>query len=185
MKILIMALGLIFLLSTTSFAGTMRGWVESIYPKINTPLIDTLEIYSTEGFVLIDVSNNYAAYSYEAERLTAEQREKKTLVEDNAGLVIRYDSCSTQTGWLGGKINQASLAMKISDAADLAEEIREILEFAESKNFVPWGFGASKTRKDQSFMGWNDSTGNPIELQINKNTHQIKFLIGKECQNKK
>ena len=47
------------LLSTSTFAGTMRDWVESVYPKINTPLIDTLEIYRTEGFILIDVGANY------------------------------------------------------------------------------------------------------------------------------
>ena len=185
MKKYIIASGLIFLLSTPSFAGTMRSWVESIYPKINTPLIDTLKLYRTEGFVLIDVANNYAAYSYKAKRLTVEQRKTTRSVENDAGMVVRYESCPPQPGWLSGKINHVSVAMKISDAADLAEEIREILEFTESKNFKAWGFGASKSKKDQSFMGWNDSVGNSIELQINKNTHQIKFQILKQCGNKK
>ena len=185
MKKYIIATGLIFLLSTPSFAGTMRGWIESIYPQINTPLIDTLVIYRDEGYVLIDVANDYAAYSYKAKRLTPEQRKNIGAVENDAGLVIRYESCSPQTGFLGGKIHLASVALKISDAADLAEEIREILEFTESKKFKAWGFGASKGKRDQSYMGWNDSIGNSVELQINKNTHQIKFQILKKCKNKK
>ena len=185
MKKYIIASALIFLLSTPAFAGNMRNWVKVIYPKINTPLIDTLEIYRTEGFVLIDVAKNYAAYSYKAKRLTAEQRKTTTSVENDAGMVVRYESCPPQTEWLGGKINSASVARKVSDAADLAEEIRELLEFTESKKFQAWGFGASKGRKDQSFMGWDDSIGNSIELQINKETHQIKFQITKKCENKK
>ena len=40
----IAALVLTVLISTSAFAGNMRDWVESVYPKINTPLIDTLEI---------------------------------------------------------------------------------------------------------------------------------------------
>ena len=40
------------LLSTSTFSGTMRDWVESVYPKINTPLIDTLEIIGLRDLFL-------------------------------------------------------------------------------------------------------------------------------------
>ena len=185
MKKFIVASVLIVFLSTPAFSGTMRSWVEIVYPKINTPLIDTLEIYRSNGFILIDVAANYAAYSYSAKRLTVEQRKKTTSVEKDAGLVVRYESCPPQSGWLSGKINSASVSSKISDAKKLAEEIRELLEFVENKNLKAWGFGTSKSRKDQSYLGWNDSNGNSIELQINKNIHQIKFQILKQCGNKK
>ncbi len=181
---LMIASVLMVIVSTPAAAGTMRGWVEFVYQAINTPLIDTLEIYRTDGFVLIDVAANYAAYSYSAKRLTVEQRKATASVENDAGLVVRYESCAPQAGWLGGEINHASVAMKISDATDLAEEIRELLEFAESNNFIPWGVGASSTREDQSYIGWNDANGISIEMQINKNTHQIKFQFIKECENK-
>jgi len=185
MKKYIIASGLIFFLSAPAFAGNMRGWAESVYLKMNTPLIDTLKIYRTDGFILIDVAKNYAAYSYKAKRLTVEQRKKPGSVDGDAGLVVRFESCSPQTDWLGGKIHYASVSIKISDAKILAKEIRETLEFTESKKFEPWGFGASKGRKDQSYMGWNDSNGNSIEMQINKNTHQIKLQITKTYENKK
>ena len=177
----IAALVLTVLISTSAFAGNMRDWVESVYPKINTPLIDTLEIYRTDGFILIDVGANYALYSYTAERLTDDQRKNPTSVGGDAGLVIQYESCPPQSGWLSGKINHASVAMKINDASELAEEIRELLLFTESKNFKPWGVGASKTKEDQSFIGYNDPNGDSIELQINQFPHQIKFQIVRDA----
>lgn len=167
--------------SNTAFAGTMRDWVESVYLQIDTPLIDTLEIYRTDGFILIDVGANYGAYSYTAERLTLEQRQNPTTVEGDAGLVIRYESCPPQSGWLNGRINHASVAMKVTDASSLAEEMRELLLFAEQNEFQAWGFGPSKERDDQSYFGWNDINGNSIEMQINQFTHQIKFQILRQC----
>ncbi len=182
MKKFTMALVVSVFLSTPAFAGIMKGWVESIYPKMNTSLIDTLGIYKTDGYILIGVGANYAAYSFKAKRLTKKQRVDITSAENDAGLVITYKSCPPQTGWLSGKITHASVAKKVSTAEELAEEIRELLEFTENKNFKPWGFGTSKQRKDQSFFGWNDSNGNSIEMQINKNIHQIKFQIIKSCK---
>ena len=181
MKKFTIASVLIVFISTPAFSGTMRGWVESVYQQMNTPLIDTLGIYKTDGFILIGVATNYAAYSYAAKRLTEEQRADPTLVENNAGLVIRYESCAPQTGWLSGKIKYVSVARNVSTAKELAVEIRELLEFTENKKFKPWGFGASKARKDQSYFGWNDSNGNSIEMQINEKNHEIKFQIQQEC----
>jgi hypothetical protein len=170
------------LLSTSTFAGTMRDWVEYVYPKINTPLIDTLEIYRTEGFILIDVGANYAAYSSSAERLTLDQRKNKTSVTDDASLVIQYNSCPPQSGWLSGKINYAAVAIKIDDASELAEEIRELLLFIESNKATPWGVGVSPAKEDQSYIGFNDPEGNKIEMQINQFPHQIKFQIIRDTE---
>jgi hypothetical protein len=182
MKQFTIALALSVSLSNPASAGTMRAWVEFIYPSMNTALIDTLEFYTTEGFVLIGVGANYAAYSYKAERLTEQQIANQRLVENDADLVITYESCPPNTGWLSGDISYASVAMEIDTGEELALEIRELLEFTESRNLKSWGFGVSKNRMDQSYFGWNDSDGNSLEMQINENIHQIKFQIRKECE---
>jgi len=181
MKKFTIMLMLIVFFSTPAFSGTMRSWVESVYQQMNTPLIDTLGIYRTDGFILIGVAENYAAYSYAATRLTEEQRADPTLVENDADFVIRYESCSPQMGWLSGKIKYASVAENVSTAKELAVEIRELLEFTENKKFKPWGFGASKSRNDQSYFGWTDSNENSIEMQINEKNHEIKFQIQQKC----
>ena len=183
----IRTLGVVFLvagLSAPGFAGTMKGWVKSAYGQIGSPLIDTLGIYRSDGFLLIDVAANYAAFSFRGERLTKSQREKIGSVEATAGLVVSYQSCAPQTGWLNGDISQITVKNQIKDAARLAEELRELVEFSEENKFKPWGYGASKSRQDQVFMGWNDKNKNSIEIQINKETHQLVWQVVKACPKK-
>lgn len=175
----------VFLIATAipapSIAGTMKGWVEDAYKQIDSPLIETLQIYRSNGFVLIDVASNYAAYSFRAQRLTQAQREKIGAVEGSATLVLSYRSCAPQTGWMNGNISQITIKNTVEEAADLAEELRELVEFSEEMKFKAWGFGASKARKDQVFMGWNDANENSVEIQINKQTHQLVWQINKAC----
>ena len=83
---------------------------------------------------------------------------------------------------MSGKINYASVARKISDASELAEEIRELLLFIESKKATPWGVGVSPAKEDQSYIGFNDPDGNKIEMQINQFPHQIKFQIIRDTE---
>ena len=98
-------------------------------------------------------------------------------------MVISFQSCSPQTGWLSGKITNASVTSKISAREALAEEIREFLEFTESINSKPWGFGAFKQRRDQSYYGWNDTVEIHLKCRLIKILIELNFKLQK-CKNK-
>ena len=181
-------LGAVLLLMTalpkTGSAGTMIGWVEAVYGQMGSPLIETLDIYRSDGFILIDVAANYAAYAPRGQRLNKSQRENPGSVETESAMVVAYRSCAPQEDWLSGNISQINVKLAIGKAEDLAEELQELVAFSEAKKFKAWGFGASKVRDDQIFMGWNDAAGNSIEIQVNKQIHQLVWQIEKTCPEK-
>lgn len=150
---------------------------------IDSPLIDTLNIYRTDGFVLLDVGKNYAAFSPMARRLSESQRANASTVEADSGFVISFISCGNPESMLGGKIDNVATSAKIADTNTLAEELRELVIFSQTSllNIKPAEFGASSNKEDQVFMGWIDGQKTIVEIQINKNPHQLVWRANRSC----
>jgi len=84
---------------------------------------------------------------------------------------------------LGGKIDNVAISAKIADTNTLAEELRELVIFSQTSlpNIKPAEFGASSNKEDQVFMGWIDSQKTIVEIQINKNPHQLVWRANRSC----
>jgi len=162
----------------------MASWAEWMYGEIDAPLISTLSLYRSDGLVLLDVDSNYAAYGNYAVKLDDNEREAVGSVENNYDLVIRFDSCAPalKDKVFEGAVSQVRVKKKHEDAAGMAEDIRELVDFASKSNFTLWGAGASTSKSDQVYMGWTDNNGVLSELQINKDTHQLVWASYKKCE---
>ena len=176
--------------STYSNAGIMESWAKWMYSQLDSPIISTLNTYRSEGMVLIDVGKNYAAYSTSSTRLTEEQRDSISTVENDTDFVLSFNSCSSKQNsqFLDGNIELVAVKRRIADASELAEEILNLVEFSSSKANNAKYIGKSNKVDNQTFVSWKDDNGNTIELQINKDTHQAVWLAYTKnypCDNKK
>ncbi|MEO1945883.1 MAG: hypothetical protein ABGY11_16400 [Candidatus Thioglobus sp.] len=159
--------------STYSNAEIMESWAEWMYDQLNKPIISTLNIYRADGLVLIDVGQNYAAYSSSPKKLTKEQRNNISTVENDVGFVLSFNSCNSKQNnqFLDGSISLVSVKSYITEASELAGEILNLVEFSSSKAAVKF-IGKSQEVDNQTFISWKDDNGTTIELQINKEIHQ-------------
>lgn len=167
----------------SAVAGNMAPWAQTIIKMIDTPMIETLELYRSNGFVLVDVGKNYAAFSTIAQRLSESQRATIGTAESDSDFVISFTSCNSPESILGSKIDSVAISAKISDTSELAEELRELVVFSQTSlpTIKPSDFGASTIKEDQVFMGWNDGQKIVVEIQINKNPHQLVWRANRSC----
>ena len=169
---------------TPTHAGTIKGWVDQIFTSMDSPLIQTMNLYNSQGFVLADAGKDFAVFSYEASRIEEEKRGKNSVVND-LGLALYFTSCTPTTGgngWLEGNINSISVRNKVQNSVDLVEEYIELIKYTESFAGLPVNFGISKIKKDQVFLSWTLEKGGVVEIQLNKNPHQIVYQYFKECE---
>ena len=168
----------LLIISPYSNAEIMKSWAKWIYSKLNEPIISTLDIYRSDGLVLIDVGEDYAAYSTSPQKLTDEQRTAIGTVENDVGFVLSYASCGSKhnSRFLDGNIKFVAVKRYITDASELAEEIFNLVELSSSIASNAKYIGKSTQVDNQTFISWKDDNGNTIELQINKETHQAVWV---------
>ncbi len=162
--------------SLNSYAGIMESWSMWMYNQLNKPIASTLNIYRTDGLVLIDVGKNYAAYSSSPKKLTEDQRKNISTIENDIGFVLRFDSCGSgeNNQFFDGNITQVRVKNLETEVAGLVDEINSLVKFSSSK-FTKKDFGSSD-KADQTFMSWEDDLGTIIELQISKENQQIVWV---------
>ena len=169
---------------TPTHAGSMKGWVEATFSSMDSPLIKTMDLYNSQGFVLADAGKDFAVFSYEASRIDDNKR-GKNLVQTDLSLVLYFTSCAPTTGgngWLEGNVNLVSVKNKVENSVELVEEYIELIKYTESFAGSPKSFGVSKIKKDQVFMSWVLEKGGFIEIQLNQNPHQLVYQFLKECK---
>ena len=170
-------------------AGQVADWFRYGINQINKPLIEALDIYRSEGFILIDVSNDYAAFSYNAQRLEKDQRERIGSVEATKALTISFNSCPNKSGFLSGDIHTITVKRNFSGEStaervmnEFTEDLRSLVaEFDLKPGYTKRGFGASKNKSDQVFMSWKSANDLLIEIQINSKPHQLVAVASKQC----
>lgn len=165
-------------------AGNLfSNWFEVGLSKLDRPLISTLDMYRTEGLVLIDSDSDYAAFSGNASRLTAEQLKSVGLVEAEKSLVLKFNSCQGQ-GPMQGLINAVSVKIKIEDYPKIAQEVIDTIVYLDNnKQYTKGTFGKSKNVNNQIFMSWKKNDGTIVELQMNQNPpHQLVAVASKSCK---
>jgi hypothetical protein len=148
---------------------------------MGTNITEVFAMYRTEGLVAIDVSKDYVAFSTNAERLTAEQRQKIGTVETTKGYVLSFYSCSSQTSGLGGKVYSFGIKRNFEKIESFTNEIRSVIEFAEKSGFIKNTFGVSKSVPEMVFMSWKTGNGRTVELQIQSKTHQLAIVTAEKC----
>ena len=163
--------------SLNSYAGIMGSWSMWMYDQLNKPIASTLNIYRTDGLILVDVGKNYAAYSSSPKKLTEDQMKNISTIENDTGFVLRFDSCGSgkNNQFFDGKITQVRVKSFETEASDLVDEINSLVKFSSSK-FTKKGFGVSDKIDDQTFISWEDDLGTTIEVQISKENQQIVWV---------
>ena len=62
-------LSILVFISNYAYAGNMKGWADLMINYMDQPLINTLNsMYRNQGTVLLDIGDNYAAYSFSAKQ---------------------------------------------------------------------------------------------------------------------
>ena len=163
-------------ISTYSNAEIMESWAKWMYSQLDSPIISTLNTYRSEGMVLIDVGKNYAAYSTSSTRLTEEQRDSISTVENDTDFVVSFNSCSSKQDnqFLDGNIKSVTVKRNITDASELVGEISDLIDLsARLTSTVGIVYSVPKTSK--SFMTWSnkEEPSTLVALDINKETHQV------------
>jgi len=161
--------------STYSNAGIMESWAKWMYSQLDSPIISTLNIYRSEGMVLIDVGKNYAAYSTSSTRLTEEQRDSISTVENDTDFVVSFNSCSSKQDnqFLDGNIKSVTVKRNITDASELVGEISDLIDL--SARLTSTVGTVVSLPKFKSLMIWSnkEEPSNLVTLDINKETHQV------------
>ena len=173
------------LLSNYAYAGNMKSWSNLMISFIDQPLISTLSsMYRTQGMVLLDIGDNYASYSFSANKLTEEQKSNISTVENSKNFVLRFGTCKLNPNLIE-KINFVQVKKSFENVDEFNDNFFELMEFAEEKNFIKKNFGKSTVTDNQVFLLWalQDSQDNDtfIEIQINKEIHQLVWLMTKNC----
>lgn len=164
-------------------AGTVSDWFDSSIRQLDTPLLSTLALYRSQGLVLIDVNNDYAAYSINAKRLSDVEKEKIGTAESDKSLVLSFNSCASSSGYMLGTINTVSVKNKIDSLEKFNTELRDLISVIESNNsFNKNTFGVSKIKKDQIFLSWKKNDGTTIEVQFNNQPHTLVAIASKPCK---
>ena len=161
--------------STYSNAGIMESWAKWMYSQLDSPIISTLNTYRSEGMVLIDVGKNYAAYSTSSTRLTEEQRDSISTVENDTDFVVSFNSCSSKQDnqFLDGNIKSVTVKRNITDASELVGEISDLIDL--SARLTSTVGTVVSLPKFKSLMIWSnkEEPSNLVTLDINKETHQV------------
>ncbi len=164
-------------------AGDVSDWFDSTIRQLDRPLNSTLQLYRSQGLVLIDVNNDYAAYSIDADRLSDTEREKIGTVESNKSLVISFNSCASAMGYMLGDINAVSVKYKIDNIKKFNSELRDLLLSIENnKSFNKNTFGISKIKEDQIYLSWKSTYGTTIEVQFNNQPHTLVAIANQPCK---
>ncbi len=173
----------IFVLSSftvkPTYAGVMKGWVETVLFAMEKPLINSLSLYESQGFVLIDVGKDFANFSYRAERIPEEKR-GKNLQQNNFDLLLALESCASKSenGWLQGKVSTVSVKNKIEESALLIENFLELIQMAQGL----WGPANSFVAVAETvYAQWDVAELGHINISLNKEPHQIVFQLKKLC----
>jgi len=162
-------------ISTYSNAEIMESWAKWMYSQLDSPIISTLNTYRSEGMVLIDVGKNYAAYSTSSTRLTEEQRDSISTVENDTDFVVSFNSCSSKQDnqFLDGNIKSVTVKRNITDASELVGEISDLIDL--SARLTSTVGTVVSLPKFKSLMIWSnkEEPSNLVTLDINKETHQV------------
>jgi len=185
LKFVFLLLLLTFIINN-AHAGNMKGWASVIKDFMDIPLSQTLDyMYRNQGLVLLDVAQNYAAYSFYREQLTDSQKENVTTVENSSNFVIRFETCKPSPIYTE-KINVVQLKRSFKDDVDdFVDNFHELVVLADENQWTRIDFGKSSKNENQIFMAWgvNSSQNNDtfVEIQINKAIHQITWQMVKNC----
>ena len=162
-------------ISTYSNAEIMESWAKWMYSQLDSPIISTLNTYRSEGMVLIDVGKNYAAYSTSSTRLTEEQRDSISTVENDTDFVVSFNSCSSKQDnqFLDGNIKSVTVKRNITDASELVGEISDLIDL--SARLTSTVGTVVSLPKFKSLMIWSnkEEPSTLVALDINKETHQV------------
>lgn len=166
-------------------AGTASDWFNSTIRQMDSPLLDTLSLYRSQGLVLVDVNNDYAAYSTAAKRLTDSEKDKIGSAESDKTIVISFNSCPGTRGYLTGSVSTISVKYKMDNLERFTSEFRDLIATIDSNNsFSKLTFGVSKNNKNQTYFSWKRSDGTTVELQINgeRDAHTLVVIANKACR---
>jgi len=163
----------------------MKGWADLMITYMDQPLINTLNgMYRNQGTVLLDIGDNYAAYSFSAKQLTTDERANISTVENSSNFILRFNTCKADPN-LKEKINLIAIKRSFVEVDEFTDNFYELVELAEEKQWIKNNFGKSSVNENQIFMVWavNDSQNNDtfIEILINKEIHQLIWQMIKNC----
>ena len=163
-------------------AGNLKGWAESIILLMDEPLIRTLSLYNTQGFVLADAGSSFANFSYLASRI-AEEKRGKNEAQNDLDLVLGFKSCvDSNYEFLSGNVHLIQVKSKIEESKSLLENYRELIEYTNTiTGLPPKAFGLSKVKPGQIFTLW-EKGDMVFEIQLNDNPHQIVYQANKACK---
>tara|TARA_Y100000294_G_scaffold156101_1_gene156778 strand:+ start:220 stop:795 length:576 start_codon:yes stop_codon:yes gene_type:complete len=178
-------LSILVFISNHAYAGNMKGWADLMISYMDQPLINTLNgMYRGQGIVLLDIGDNYAAYSFSAQQLTTDEKENISTVENSSNFVLRFNTCNADPN-LTEKINMIAVKRSFEKVDDFNDNFYELVELAEEKKWIKNNYGKSNAKENQIFMLWavNNSENNDtfIEIQINKEIHQLVWQMTKKC----
>ena len=178
-------LSILIFISNHSYAGNMKGWADLMITYMDQPLINTLNgMYRNQGTVLLDIGDNYAAYSFSAKQLTTDERANISTVENSSNFILRFNTCKADPN-LKEKINLIAIKRSFVEVDEFTDNFYELVELAEEKQWIKNNFGKSSVNENQIFMVWavNDSQNNDtfIEILINKEIHQLIWQMIKNC----
>ena len=178
-------LSILVFISNHAYAGNMKGWADLMISYMDQPLINTLNgMYRDQGIVLLDIGDNYAAYSFSAQQLTTDEKENISTVENSSNFVLRFNTCNADPN-LTEKINMIAVKRSFEKVDDFNDNFYELVELAEEKKWIKNNYGKSNAKENQIFMLWavNNSENNDtfIEIQINKEIHQLVWQMTKKC----
>lgn len=164
-------------------AGVVSDWFNSSMRQLDTPLVNTLALYRSQGLVLVDVNNDYAAYSINAKRLSEVEKEKIGTAESDKPIILSFNSCPSSSGYLSGTVSTVSVKSKIDSLEKFNTELRDLISVIESNNsFNKNTFGVSKIKKDQIFLSWKKNDGTTVEVQFNNQPHTLVVVAHKPCK---
>ena len=178
-------LSILVFISNHAYAGNMKGWADLMINYMDQPLINTLNsMYRNQGTVLLDIGDNYAAYSFSAQQLTTDEKANISTVENSSNFVLKFNTCKEDSN-LKEKINQIAVKRSFAKVDDFTDNFYELVELAEEKKWIKTNFGKSNAKENQIFMLWavNNTQNNDtfIEIQINKEIHQLVWQMTKNC----
>jgi len=178
-------LSILVFISNYAYAGNMKGWADLMITYMNQPLINTLNsMYRNQGTVLLDIGDNYAAYSFSAKQLTTDEKANISTVEYSSNFVLNFNTCNANSN-LTEKINTVRVKRSFEKVDDFNDNFYELVELAEEKQWIKTNFGKSSAKENQIFMVWalNNSEDNDtfIEIQIKKEIHQLVWQMMKNC----
>ena len=186
MKKVLLIISIYFLTTLNAYSeGIMRSWAEGMKEFIDKPLISTFDkMYRSQGLVLVDFSNNFASYSFSANKLSVEERKNPGSVENKSNFILSFYTCG-QDSSLNLPINQVLVKSNFEQYLDFHNNFQELIELSEENNWTRINYGKSQQRDDQVFLLWQDDKDKTtsIEIQINKETHNLVWMIYKTCQN--